>query len=249
MVTQAVHSQTAVLERTGAFNKIAEVKSITGPELSLNAVDVTHQNSPNAFKEFIGGLRDGGEITIEGNFYPGDTNGQKGLYDDLVAATVQDFRITFPAATGTVWTFKGLVTKFGTGAPLDDALSFSVSIKITAMPTLGITASSNMTAWAGIEETGPAALTHIPTPFAAGTYEYSCDPINTASTWIKMTCTHATAVIKVHNSFNDTWVTLTTAVQSEPMALGLADTITDFIIEIKETDKAPVYYYIRIMRP
>ncbi len=246
MVTSAVESYLTILARTG--NDIAEVNAIDGPEKSLSPIDVTHLESPDRYREFIGGLRDGGEITIEGNFYPGDTLGQVGLSDDLDAATVQDFTITFPASTGTVWTFKGLVTKFKTGAALDDRLTFSVSIKVTAKPALGITVTGNMTAWAGIEENAGAALVPVPNPFVAGTYLYNC-VVNTVSTWIKMTCTHATAVISIHNGFNDTDQIVLTTVQSSQLPLDAADTITDFTITLTDANKAPVQYVFRIVRP
>ncbi len=246
-VTAAVSAYSTYLER-GA-NTIAEVRSIVGPKVTLATVDASNLLSPNTFMEFIGGMLDGGEVTIEGSFYPGDTNGQIGLRDDQLARTIQDFTITFPTSTGTVWTFKGLVTSFETGAILDDRLTFACTIKVTAKPALGVTASADMTVWAGIEENGLAALTIVPTPFAAATYEYSCDPINTASTWAKMTCTHGTAVITVFNSFNDSTVTLLTTVQSEPMLLGAADSLTTLTVTVKDALKAPVSYIFRIVRP
>ncbi|MCK5643553.1 MAG: hypothetical protein KAJ19_22320 [Gammaproteobacteria bacterium] len=246
MVTSAVASWSSILARTG--NDIAEIRSIDGPEMSLNAVDVSHLTSPNRFKEFIGGMRDGGEVTIEGNFYPGDNLGQIGLRDDLLAATIQDFTITFPVVTGTVWTFKGLVTRFKTGSVLDDKLAFSCSIKVTARPALGVTITTDMTAWAGIEENGLAALVPVPNPYAAATYLYNC-VVNTLSTYVAMTCTHATAVIVIHNSFNDTEQIVLTGVQSSQLPLGLADTITDFTITLTMANRAPIRYVIRIVRP
>ena len=246
MVTQAIHSWSTTLKR-GA-NTIAEVTSITGPEKTLNAVDVTHLTSPNTYKEFIGGLRDGGEVTIEGNFYPGDTNGQIGLSSDLDAATVQDFTITFPVATGTTWTFKGLVTKFGTGAPLDDKLPFSVSIKITAKPTLGVTASANITAFVMTEPVG-GAVTGVPTPFAAATYEYSY-LVLTASTYVTINVTQATAtLITVYNSVNGVTQTLLTTVESGQLVLGVADTISQLIVTVKDANKAPTVYTFHVVRP
>jgi len=246
MVTQAVDAYSTILARTG--NDVAEIHSIEGPEMSLGTIDVTHLTSPNRFREFIAGLRDGGEVSLEGSFIVGDTLGQIGLRDDLINGTVQDFTITFPTVTGTVWTFKGLVTKLKTGSVIDDRLTFSASIKVTAKPDLGVTASANMTAWAGIEENGAAALVPVPNPYAAGTYLYNC-VVNTASTWIKMTCTQATAVITIHNGFNDTDQIVLTGVESSQLPLGLADTITDFTITIKDANKAPITYVIRIVRP
>jgi len=244
MATNAIHTWGTILERTG--NTIAEITSITGPELSLNAVDVTHLTSPNTFKEFIGGMRDGGEVAIEGNFYSGDTNGQIGLYDDLVAAIVQDFVITFP--NGTTWTFKALVTAFGVDTPLDDKVPFKATMKVTAKPTLGITALANMTAWAGTEENAGAALVPVPNPWVAGTYLYNC-VVNTLSTYIIMTCTQATATIVIINGFNGIESTVLTGIPSGQLALDAADTITDFTVRITDAGKSPIEYVFRIVRP
>jgi len=105
-----------------------------------------------------------------------------------------------------------------------------------------------MTAWSGIEQNVGAALVTVPTPYAAETYVYSAT-VNTASTWVKMTCTQATAVITAYNSFNGTTVTLTTTVQSEPMLLGLASTLTTLTVTVKDPLKAPKSYIFRIVRP
>jgi len=161
---------------------------------------------------------------------------------------VQDFTITYPAASGTVWTLKALVTKFKTGAVIDDRLTFSATLKITAKPDLGVTISANMTAWAGTEENAGAALVPVPNPWVAGTYLYNC-VVNTLSTYIIMTCTQATAVITIRNSFNDTDQIVLTGVASSQLPLGLADTITDFTIKIKDPAKATLEYVIRIVRP
>ena len=247
MVTSAVDAYNTILARTG--NDVAEINSIDGPEMSLSAIDVSHLESPDNFREFIGGLRDGGEIAIEGSLIVGDTLGQIGLRDDLLNATVQDFTITFPTATGTIWTFKGLVTKFKTGAVIDDRLTFSCSIKVTAKPDMGVTLSANMTAWSGTEENGGAALVPVPNPFAAGTYLYNC-VVNTASTYIIMTCTQATATsIIIVNGFNGIESTVLTTIPSGQLALDAADTITDFTVKIKDANKAVIEYVFRIVRP
>jgi len=244
-VSNAKHTYTTILARNG--NTIAEVKSISGPEMSLNAIDVTHLNSPDAFKEFVGGMRDGGEVSIEGNFYPGDTNGQKGLHDDLVAATMQTFVLTFPTAMATTWTFTALVTKFKTEAPLDDKVPFSASMKISGKPVLAITLSTGMSGWAGIEENAGAALVEVP-GFAIGTFEYSCT-VNTLSTWVKMTPTAAAHTITIHDYFDDSYQTVASGNQSGALDIGAADTVTQIDVTVQETGKVAKTYVFYIVRP
>ena len=250
MVTQAIHSWNTVLGRaTPGYVAIAEITNITGPEKTLNAVDVTHLTSPNTYKEFIGGLRDGGEVGVEGNFFPGDTAGQIGISGDLDGATVQDFRITFP--DGTTWTFKALVTKFGTGAPLDDKLPFSATMKITAKPVLGVTATADATVFVLTQSFGPGAVTGVPTPFAGATYTYSY-VVNTAATWVTINITQgiATSVITVHNSVTGITQTLQSTVESGNLALHLlADTLSVLTIMCRDLGAVAKYYTIHIVRP
>jgi len=247
VVTSAVSAMTTYLER-GA-NTIAEVNSIVGPKMSLDTIDSSNLLSPNNFKEFIGGMLDGGEVTIEGSFYPGDTNGQIGLTVDMLARTVQDFTITFPTSTGTTWTFKGLVTAFETGAVKDDRLTFSATIKVTAKPTLGVTASADITDLIVREITGPAVVTGVPTPFAGATYVYSY-VVNTASGTITLEVDHNTAAfIVAHNSFNDHETDLLDDTESGALPLGLADTITTFTVTVTVTNQAPKSYTLYIIRP
>ena len=49
---------------TEAFATVAEVTAISGPGISRDTIDATHMESPDRFREFVGGLRDGGEVTV-----------------------------------------------------------------------------------------------------------------------------------------------------------------------------------------
>ena len=243
-VTNAVETQTTILKRNG--NAIGEVVNISGPSVKLGIVDATHLNSDNKFREKIGGLLDGGEVTFECNYYSGDAE-QVGLLTDMYARTVQDWSIEFPTATGSIWTFTGLVTAYDPAIPLEGKVGFSATISISGMPSLGITASTNPTALAGIEENLDAALDLIPNFLAAGR-DYSCDGVNTASTWVKITVTAAAANTITATALGVQHV-LTTAVQSEAITIGIADTLTTITIVITDTGKSPVTIYLRVGRP
>ena len=55
-------------------NSIAELTSIGGLSLSADTIDVTTLDS-DGYREFIQGMKDGGEVSISGYFNPADTNG------------------------------------------------------------------------------------------------------------------------------------------------------------------------------
>lgn len=112
---------------------IASLTNIGGVELSADDVDVTAHDSADDYREFIQGLKDGGSVSIEGNYTHHTSQiALKTLFDsgDTVA-----MEIDFPDALAT-WSFNGYINGFSTDAPLDDKLTFSASIKVTGKPTL-----------------------------------------------------------------------------------------------------------------
>ena len=54
------------------YQELAEIHHITGPTLKRDVPDVTHMKSPDGYKEFLAGLKEGGDVTIEGNWVPDD---------------------------------------------------------------------------------------------------------------------------------------------------------------------------------
>lgn len=117
---------------------IASLTEINGLELSADTIDVTALDSDGGYREFIGGFKDGGELSISGFFNPQDT-GQAGLYSDFESGATQAYTIAFPAALKASWEFNGVVTGFVTGAALEDAITFEATIKVSGAPTLTIT--------------------------------------------------------------------------------------------------------------
>jgi len=122
-----------------AFQAIAEVNSLSGPGLSLDPIEITHHESPDAWKEFVGGLLDGGEITADLNFLPTETtqvgDAAGSLLYALTTRAVTNFTITWPDTSSTEWAFAALVTAFEPSAPVDDKLGASVTLKLTGAPT------------------------------------------------------------------------------------------------------------------
>ena len=53
-----------------AWTTVAEVGNITPPSFARDAQDATHTESTEGWREFIPGLKDGGEISVELNFVP-----------------------------------------------------------------------------------------------------------------------------------------------------------------------------------
>ncbi len=119
------------------FTTIAEVKDIEGPELELEAKDVTSHDS-NGWREFIGTLLTGGEVSFDLNFIPTHATHSysAGLIKDLVNRTKRNFKLVFPDGGSTTWTFAALVVGVKPSGPVEDELSAEVTLQVTGQPTL-----------------------------------------------------------------------------------------------------------------
>ncbi|MPZ58438.1 MAG: hypothetical protein GEU91_18485 [Rhizobiales bacterium] len=113
------------------FTTIAEVTSIGPPSQARDAIDATHMNSPEQWREFIGGLKDGGEVAIELNYVPGSATSAL-LIGEIAQAAARTYRITFVDAS--VWLFSGIMTGFESEAPVDDKMTATAIFKVTGKP-------------------------------------------------------------------------------------------------------------------
>ena len=116
---------------------IAEVVNVSGPGESRDMIDVSNHDSSDGFREFIAGLANGGEVSIEGNFKAADSTGQIALHTDFQAGTSRTLLITFPSSLGNI-SGTALCKSFEMGFPHDDKISFSASFQYTGKPTLTI---------------------------------------------------------------------------------------------------------------
>lgn len=118
------------------FVAIASLTSISGPGLSRETIDVTAHDSPDGWMEFLGGLKDGGEVSCDANRRP--------AVHDLLIADFEDtdprtYRIEWPS--GAAWTFDGILTGYEADSPYDDKLSVSLTWKVTGKPVVGSASS------------------------------------------------------------------------------------------------------------
>lgn len=119
-----------------AFTTIAEVRSISGPSMATDIIDVTSHESQFGVREFKAGLIDPGELTFDLAFQPGEpTHGARaGLQKDQVARTIRTYHLVFPNTVGFTWAFLGIVTGMPFTFPTDEVIASSVAIKVTGLP-------------------------------------------------------------------------------------------------------------------
>jgi predicted secreted protein len=120
------------------YNTIAEIRSLSGPTFQADVLDATVHNTPSAWRQFISGLLDGGEISMDINFIPTDATHEAastGLLYLFQNRVQRNFQLVFPDTGNTTWTIPGIVTGFEMSADPADILSASVTIKVNGAPT------------------------------------------------------------------------------------------------------------------
>jgi tail tube protein len=137
--TEALSSMGTALLRNSV--EIAEVTNIGGPSWSAETVEATHLRSPGFWKEYIGSLKDGGDLTFDINMLLDNPThmAAAGILSAFAGDTqppTDDWSIVFPDDAATTWSFKGITSGFETGAETGGKLEASVTVKITGKPTL-----------------------------------------------------------------------------------------------------------------
>ena len=117
---------------TEVFTAIANVTDITPPALERETLDVTSHGSPDAWREHIGGLKDGGEVEIEINYDPREHDA---LVADLEDEDPRNYKVVWPKSLGE-WSFAAILTNFEPEAPHDDKLAASLTFKVSGKPTI-----------------------------------------------------------------------------------------------------------------
>lgn len=224
------------------YRRVLELNNISGPSGSMDTIEVTHHESPDAYKEYIPGLLSGGEVSVEGNLLVGDENGQVAFHTDIQSRIARTAWIVPDMAVGAAWTFEALAKGFTPSYAHDDKIGVSGSLEVEGKPTYLSSQSTGITGLTGIEENGPGDALVITPAIAAGTYEYACT-VDTTSTWVKLTVTAATHTIYVQGS------SATSGVQTGEIALGAAGEDTEVFIMVYQADKSPRLYVLTVTRP
>lgn len=117
------------------FATIGEATNISGPALERDTIDVTSHDSTNGFREWVGGLKDGGEVSFEVNYDPSIHNV---LYDDLNDTQPRNYKVILPDGVdgdGAEWAFQAFLTGVGQEYPMDDKLTNEFTFKVSGEPT------------------------------------------------------------------------------------------------------------------
>jgi len=112
----------------GALRSISEIRA------DSEAVDVTTLDAEGGFRVYAQGLKDMGEVTLEG-FYEHGSAGQAALRTLYASGAAAPFTVTFPDQSAV--SFRAFVKSHATGAAsVDGVLGFTAVLRLTG----GVTA-------------------------------------------------------------------------------------------------------------
>ncbi len=120
-----------------AGTAIAEITSMDGPSVERDALEVTNMQSASAAKEFIAGLIDGGEISINMNYLPQNAT-HKLILTDLQlasASATKAYTMTLTDTGASVITASMFVKSIKITGAVAGVLTIAVSFKITGPVT------------------------------------------------------------------------------------------------------------------
>jgi len=104
---------------------VPNITDVSVPEVDRDMIDVTVHSTSNEWREFVGGLKDGGTFTISG-LHSATSNPLAADDDDGSAKAVV---VTFSDASTA--TFDGVLLGYGVSGGIEGALTYSASIKVS----------------------------------------------------------------------------------------------------------------------
>lgn len=116
------------------YADVALVYGISGPSMSREIVDITTYDSIEGYREKIGGLRDGGQLTFSLNFRRSTYLIFKGDFENDEAVK---YRVILPDADATSLSFDGLVIDMPLNVPEGDRITVDITIEISAKVATG----------------------------------------------------------------------------------------------------------------
>lgn len=119
------------------FTAVAEIIELTPPQMSRDGIDVTSHTSSDGYREYISGMRDGGEVPFKANWLPTNAthDGTTGLLESFNDNDNHNWKIILPNSLVTI-SFRGFLTAFEPDLPIEEQAQLSGTIKVSGKPTV-----------------------------------------------------------------------------------------------------------------
>jgi hypothetical protein len=117
---------------SNTLTQLGEIISVALPNSQQADVEATHMASPNRRREYVAGLIDDGEGTIEMNYVPGSAT------DVLIRAAISDgvtrsYKAVLQVADGSTWEITGdcIAKGYERNSPIDDRMTATLTVRFT----------------------------------------------------------------------------------------------------------------------
>jgi predicted secreted protein len=134
MITTAKGTQVQLSDTATplTYATIGQVRSITGPTVKPNVVDVTTHDTVGFWRRKIAVLIDPGSVSFDINFDSADATHAftTGLWNQLIGLVKSGIQMVFPNAAGTL-AFLGYLAGHEFAAPVDNVLVAKITLEIT----------------------------------------------------------------------------------------------------------------------
>lgn len=120
--------------KLGASDTVSELTSISLPDMSADEIDITTHNDSDKIRQYVKGLIDAGNVTIEGNMTYDE---YAILYAAMTTTSLYSLTITAPTSPSvTTLEANVFVKSLSGGIPHDEKIDMSAECKITGKPIL-----------------------------------------------------------------------------------------------------------------
>ena len=134
-----LHAQGTRFQRNSGveWQDISQIKDITPPaktrtEIETTTIDQYDGSEPDPHKTYVGGLIDGGSVSLDTIFNPDALDNQRLLEADIYAENPVEYRIVY--RNGSMWTFFGVLKEMTPTHGMDDIHRQTLSIKVSGKP-------------------------------------------------------------------------------------------------------------------
>lgn len=111
----------------GAYSAFAEIVSISGPNITVDDIELTHMESPSTAKEFTPGLLEAGELSITCNYVKTQATGVYALVQ-----TSKWYKIAFADTAN--WISAGYVKGLSQEISNNDKIQTTLNIRFSGKP-------------------------------------------------------------------------------------------------------------------
>lgn len=108
------------------YQSVGQIFDLTAAEKTRGTADVTHYQSPDAYREFIPTLKEGGEWSMQLHYVPAVNEPLEDAFD---SGEVTPFQVT--TRSGIRIQFSGIITTLGRAFPIDDKMSRTFAVKVS----------------------------------------------------------------------------------------------------------------------